>query len=238
MRIAVVHPKATCISARKLAKLWGADIFALHKTHQRDFQGYDLVWNYGGSENISGENIANKPLGVARCIDKVQTFEVLKRNRIPTVEWAIKKEDVPKTWKSIVIRDSRTGRKAEGLYFAEQGEPLRDGELYTEYFPHEYEYRIVVMCGEVVGRYRKDVEGADWLFTPMLKQGFHNVDRMCIAAAEVIGIDYVGFDVLENKYGKCVIIEGNSGAMLQDEAEEFAKVNLEYIVDYVKIKGV
>ena len=234
MKLLVVHPKATCISARKLAQAIGATTYDL-RDGLDTFNGYDLVWNYGSSQPLYGDNIINRPIAVQRCVDKIQTFEILRRNRIPTVDYTIFKHNVPETWKSIVIRDSRTGRKAEGLYFAEQGEKLRDGELYTEYFPHIAEYRIVVMMGRVVGRYRKDQVGADWLFTPMHPQGFEQVDFDCERAANAIGIDYVGFDVLENAEGECVIIEGNSGAMMQDEALEYAKKN---IISFVKeVKG-
>ena len=233
MKLLVVHPKATCISARKLAKAIGADTYDL-RDGRDEFFGFDLVWNYGATQPIHGDNIVNRSISVQRCVDKVQTFEILRRNKIPTVDYTIFKHNVPDTWESIVIRDSRTGRKAEGLYFAERGEKLRDGELYTEYFPHIAEYRVVVMMGRVVGRYRKDKVGEDWLFTPMHHQGFEQVDWDCERAADAIGIDYVGFDVLENAKGDCVIIEGNSGAMMQDEALEYAKNNINRFVKKVR----
>lgn len=233
MKLLVVHPKATCISARKLAKALGADIYDL-RGGNTEFFGYDMVWNYGASEPISGDNIVNRTIAVQRCIDKVQAFEIFRRNKVPTVDYTIFKHNVPDTWESVVIRDSRKGRKAEGLHFAERGEPLRDGELYTEYFPHIAEYRIVVMMGRVVGRYRKDRNGADWLFTPMQRQGFEQVDWDCERAAEALGIHYAGFDVLENAKGECVVIEANSGAMMQDEALEYAKKNIERFVKRIQ----
>jgi glutathione synthase/RimK-type ligase-like ATP-grasp enzyme len=234
-KILIVHPKATCISAKKLAAIMKADTYDLREG-RRDFEGYDLVWNYGSSDPVYAPHLLNRTLGVQRCIDKVQTFEILHRNRVPTVDYTTFKHNVPESWETVVVRDKRNGRKAEGLHYVERGEQMRNGELYTEYFPHEYEYRIVVLCGEVVGRYRKDVVDKDWLFIPMLPQGFERLDRECIHAAKVLGIDYAGFDILENKRGKCVILEANSGAMIQDEALEFIADNVDFIVNYIKTR--
>ena len=70
----------------------------------------------------------------------------------------------------------------------------------------------------------------------MHKQGFEQVDKDCLKAARSLGIDYVGFDVLEDSQGNCVIIEANSGALLQDEALKFVKNNIRGIVEYVQAK--
>ena len=207
MKFLVAHPKATCISAKKLAKAIGADTYNLTTGDKREFNGYDLVWNYGSREVLYAPVLVNRPIAVQRCVDKLQTFEIMRRAHVPTVDYTMFKHNVPENWESIVIRDSRTGRKAEGLYFAEQGEVLRDGALYTEYFPHIAEYRIVCGFGWVLGRYKKVAVEGDWYFELMHEQGFEQVDSDCLAAAKALGIDYVGFDVLENSKGNCVIIE-------------------------------
>lgn len=236
MKILIAHPKATCISAKKLAKAIGAETYNLTTGDKREFEGYDMVWNYGSREAIYAQHLANRPIAVQRCVDKLQTFEIMRRFNIPTVDYTMFKHNVPEHWNSIVIRDKRDGRKAEGLYFAEQGEALRDGAIYTEYFPHIAEYRIVCGFGWVLGRYKKVAVDGDWYFELMHKQGFEQVDKDCLKAARSLGIDYVGFDVLEDSQGSCVIIEANSGALLQDEALKFVKDNIRGIVEYVQAK--
>ena len=106
MKLLVVHPKAPCVSARKLAKAIGAETYDL-RDGRTEFNGYDMVWNYGSTSPIYGENMVNRPIAVQRCVDKIQTFEILRRNRIPTVDYTIFKHNVPDSWDSIVIRDSR-----------------------------------------------------------------------------------------------------------------------------------
>lgn len=236
MKILIVHPQATCISARKLAAAMGGTTYNLTTGKQREFPGYDLVWNYGSREVVRADHLVNRPIAVQRCVDKIQTFEILRRYGLPTVDFTIFKHNVPDFWKSVVIRSQRDGRKAEGLEYAEQGDPIPDGQLFTEYFPHVHEYRVVCGFGRVIGRYRKDRVENDWYFTHMSPQGFGQVDKDCLKAARVLGIDYVGFDVLEDTKGDCVILEANSGAMIQDEALEFVKQHSEAIVNYIQAR--
>lgn len=233
MKILIAHPKATCLSARKVAKALGAETYDLTKGKRTEFPEYDLVWNYGSSKVIHGAHIINRPIAVQRCVDKVQTFEILRRYGLPVPDFTVFKHNVPDIWESIVIRDKRDGRKAEGLHYAERGDPLPDGELYSEYIPHIAEYRIVVGFGRILGRYRKDRVDDDWFFTLMDKEGFGQVDKDCRKAADALGIDYVGFDVLERFDGSCVILEANSGAIIRDEALEFLDGNSEIIYDYI-----
>lgn len=233
MKILIAHPKATCLSARKVAKALGADTYDVTKGARTEFPEYDLVWNYGSSKEIRGNHVINRYIAVQRCVDKVQTFEILRRYEIPTPDFTIFKHNVPDIWESIVIRDKRDGRKAEGLHYAERGDVLPDGELYSEYIPHIAEYRIVVGFGRILGRYRKDKVNDDWFFTLMDKQGFAQVDKHCIKAADALGIDYVGFDVLERLDGSCVILEANSGAIIRDEVLSFLDGNAQNIYDYI-----
>lgn len=218
MKIVVLHPKLAYESASKLAKALNADLCNPFQEDRRDFRGFDVVFNYGCDLNIHARYVLNPRLSVARCKDKIATFMVLKEAGVPCPAYATRKQDVPKDWECIVVRESVDGARAEGLDYKYQGDELPDAALYTEYFPHKYEYRIVVFKGQVVGRYRKVEVDGEWELQLMRKQGFEEVDADCIKAAQALGIDYVGFDVLENKQGKCIILEANSAPILTEEA--------------------
>lgn len=234
MKILIAHPKATCLSARKVAKALGADLYNVTDGPRKEFPEYDLVWNYGSTKEIRGNHVINRYIAVQRCVDKVQTFEILRRYGLPIPDFTIFKHNVPDIWDSVVVREKRDGRKAEGITYVERGDKLPDGELYSEYIPHIAEYRIVVGFGRILGRYRKDRVDDDWYFTLMDKQGFYQVDKDCMKAANVLGIDYVGFDVLEKADGSCVILEANSGAIIRDEALRFLNGNAKNVFEYIK----
>lgn len=218
MNIIVLYPKIAFESARELAHAIDAESRNPFEWDQRDFRIYDVVLNYGCHRDLRCKEIINTGKAVGICKNKIETFKRLKEAGVPCPEYATRKQDVPKHWGQIVIRDSVDGARAEGLDYRFQGEPLPDAPLYVQYFPHKYEYRIMVFKGKVVGRYHKVAKKDGWHFILMNKQGFEKVDKDCIKAAESLGIDYVGFDVLENKKGECIILEANSAPILTDEA--------------------
>jgi hypothetical protein len=189
------------------------------------------VFNYGLTE-YNG-NI-NEGASVYRCVNKLSTFATLQNYPDIPIPRFTTHQTVALEWEVVVCRDSLDGRGNEGMSYAypnmlpEKAKQLPKSKLYTEYFSHHYEYRIVVFKGKVVGRYRKDQDAnGDWNFTLMTKKGFKDVDRTCVRAAQALQIDYVGFDVLENRNGSYVVLEANSGPVLTEEVKKA-------IVKYIK----
>ena len=222
MSICVISPKKCCISARKLALAIGAEFFNMNVSQRRDFREFDLVFNYGSSTQIKYNAIINQPLAVFRCIDKIESFQCFNayQQKIPTVDYVTDKNKIPKDWEIIVCRSSAQGSGAKELEYCYDYNNIPDAVLYTEYFSHEYEMRIVVFQGEVVGRYiKQEVEGV-WNFVELQKRGMKSVDDACINAAKALSIDYVGFDVLANDCEDFVILEANSGPVLTDEVRK------------------
>lgn len=224
MRIAVVHPGILTKSAKWLAELLGADRFNTKETYRREFEEYDVVFNYGNSCQLYTKKgaIINKPHAVAGCISKIETFRILHKAGVPHPSYAMNRKDIPKDWYQVVVRKTANGAKNEGMEIVDNDDKIPPAELYTEYFYHKWEYRIVVFKGKVVCRYRKDEcpEGG-WDFTKMLKKGFEAVDKACIDGAAALGIDYVGFDVVEDEDGKFIILEANSGPVLTEEVGKY-----------------
>lgn len=218
MKVCVVHPKISSKSAGRLAERIGADCVNPFQEN-RNYGGYDLVFNYGCSKlpiKYAGA-IINSPKAIYRCIDKRVTHMLLKNAGIPTVDFCLNRMNIPKHWKIIICRATAFGAKNEGMTYVYQGDEVPKAELYTEYFNHRAEYRIVVFQGKVIARYRKVKKKGEWELVLYLKKGFEEVDTHCINAAKVLGIDYVGFDVLEARNGKCVLLEANSAPILTDE---------------------
>jgi hypothetical protein len=195
-----------------------AQVFDMKKTDKRDFREFDWVFNYGSSVFTKQQRRLNSDKAVKTCIDKPSTFNELEWANCYTVDHVLNKP-IPAHWEWVVIRDKKDGRKAEGLNYHENNENVPDGQLYSEYFEHKYEYRIVVFRGEVVGRYFKCEDKGDWYFNIQPKKGFEIMDDHCIRAAKALGIDYVGFDVVAVNKKDFRILEANSCPRITDEAE-------------------
>ena len=219
MKILVISPKAAEDSAKRLAVELGAKYENPYQTGRLVFKDYALVINYGFSTNIvtnANANVFNEPSAVRKCINKLKTLESLT-GQVPIPSYAQRIRDA---WGTVVCHTKPDGRKNEGIEYwhRDDGTPIPNAYLYTEYYPHRGEYRVVVLCGKVVGRYRKVERDGTWDLELRDKRGFEHMDDICIRAARVLGIDYVGFDVLAQTKNDCVIIEANSGPILTEEA--------------------
>jgi hypothetical protein len=203
---------------------WQARVYDIRKREYPDYPSF--LFAYGCSNKTPyRKDIVNSPHAVKRCVDKIKTFETLHAAGVRVCMWATDKELASKLFERIVVRSKVDGRKAEDLDYFFQGDKLPDAPLYTEYFEHKYEYRIIVFMGKVVGRYYKaetpDDKGVlEWSFNVQPKRGFEKMDEACLKAAKALGIDYVGFDVVAMNKNDFVILEANSGPILTGEAEE------------------
>lgn len=200
-----------------------ADVFDVNENGKSVFMEYDSVFSFGTSKETRHNHRFNTSSAVKMCVSKPRTFESLKRAGCFTVPYVLRKDQVPKEWECIVVREDAGGRKAEGMHLIDRGQALPDGQLYTEYFFHKTEYRIMVFNGAIVARYEKvegQHEGEVWhFFEDRPKKGFKVMDEHCLKAAKALGIDYVGFDVVANSREDFRILEANSAARLEDEAE-------------------
>lgn len=228
MKIAVIN-SVSGISAKALVlalntRSFGvcqAEAFKPHKIGRYDYTDFDWVISLGygsGTKHKAGRRL-NIAEAVCNCVYKPATFDIMKAAGVPTVEYCLANNLVPKTWETIVVRNDTGGRKAEGLLYVSKGERIPEGQLFSEYFEHKFEYRIMVWKGEVVGRYFKHEEEGDWYFNLQPAKGFEAMDAACELAAKALKIDYVGFDVVAQNKKDFRVLEANSGALLTDEME-------------------
>jgi len=224
MKIAVLHPNLCKKSATELAKELGGVAINPFELETRDYTGYDLVFNYGCNRQITTKKIINKTSSVARCIDKLATFYRLVKMGVPVVSFTEFVTEVPTHWKIIVCRKSVDGAGGKGITYVEQGQPLPALSLYTEYYDHKFEFRIVVFKGKVAGRYlKRENKKGEWVLDHMQPKGFEEMDGHCELAAKLLDIDFVGFDVLAKSQKDYRILEANSGPILSPEIIDIIK---------------
>ena len=236
MKIAIVH-SVSGESARFLKEYLeeAGHRVDIHRPHHSDkirYYEYDKVINIGCSAPIKAKKgaIINRPSAVRLCIDKRLTFAMLDKHLVNTLEWTTDFKKIPATWDQVAVRKDACGRKAEDLEWyllpLEKHLVPRDAALYTRCFYGRFEYRIVVVCGKIIGRYYKSLQpNGDWAMKLQKPNGFETMDSHVLKAAEALGIDYAGFDVIANNKRDFAILEANSGAtILHEAAAEF--VNL------------
>ena len=238
MKNVVILSSVCGISALTLAKglntrTWGTVRAVVEKPYDKipAITPNDIIFRYGCVAAIGGnaKAIINKRSSVQNCISKIKTFAILKKAGVPIVDYCTDWSKVPKNWDIITVRKSQAGRKAADLDYIEHHELIkfRDAELFTEYFQHKYEYRIVIFMGRIVGRYYKSDDKGEWTFKLQPPRGFEEMDAACLKAAKALDIDYVGFDVVANTKRDFKILEANSGPVITPESEE-AIVNYFY----------
>lgn len=223
MNIIVVHPKVTSKSAKRLANELGVlcyNMANLTAIQLQDIKNADLVFNYGSSSTLlhNAKAIINKPSSISKCVDKRQTFDTLLQAGISTCRYVTKSTDIPVWWNTIVYREDSCGNRAKGLDYFNQGDKMPDEGLFTEYFKSEFEMRIMVYRGKIIGRYIKEEHNGVWDFVEASSAGLQTMDTQCKVAAQLLDIDFVGFDVLAKDCEDFRILEANSGCTMTDEA--------------------
>lgn len=230
MKICVIHPSVTKESAEKLAKAVKGVTWNPYK-QAHPYQKFDLYFNYGYGGELyvrDYKTFINPVNSIKKCVDKIKTYRVLQNAGVPTCEYVTKKEDIPKTWKWVVNRATTTGRNCEGVLITQRSEALDNQPLYTKFFHHTEEHRIVVFKDQVIGRYMKtNLKDGEYELTAMLPDGYERLDRSAVAAARAVGLHYAGVDLLCTRGGaRHIVLEVNSGPLLTEEAESFFSQNL------------
>lgn len=219
MNIIVLYPSAASASAKLLANFLGVDSLNPFKQDKRDFRGYDVVINYGCNRNIKAPYIINKPSAIARCIDKFTTFSILEKFNLPIPKYAVEKVKACE-WDCVVVRKEANGQGNAGLDYAyPEGrlDKLPDAELYTEYFEHKKEFRVVMFNAITIACYEKVREGDEWVFYERSYGYLEPIKEACAAASLALDIQYVGFDVLVNSQNEFVILEANSAPIITED---------------------
>lgn len=226
MTFIVVHPQVCTESAQRLAKALGGLSWNPRKDNFPlwPFPKDATFFNYGFGGDFTGlkVNTVNPPAAICVSTDKIKSYAAFKKAGVPTCNYVTKEKDVPKDWHLVVSRETTTGRNCEGVMICPPDDLVHGCPLYTEYFEHDEEHRIVVFQGKVLARYMKDnLQDGQYELTYMLPRGYEELDKTAIAAAKAVGLDYAGVDLLYNSDNQShICLEINSGPLLTDEVEE------------------
>lgn len=250
-------------SASALALAQGLGIKVLKREGSKWRGGaLDKVINWGCSE-LPGIllqcNIINHPSAVALSANKLSSFRKFAEWNTPPeangIGWAISlpewTEDkaVAQGWldanKAVVARQKLTGHSGEGIVIVNPGEQLVDAPLYVQYVKKTHEYRVHVLCGEVVDVQRKarrqDVpdEEVNWqvrnhangfIYARENVEVADSVKEQALLAVEALGLDFGAVDIIWNeRHQKPYVLEVNTapgltGATLEGYVQRFKEL--------------
>lgn len=193
-----------------------------------------VILNWGHSNppvNVAQHEMINPWQQVAKCVNKLKFFELMKETRVP--EWTT---DVAKAaeWFEdghiVVGRQKLTGHSGEGIVIMDPEtcdicESAPDCKLYTKYVKKKDEYRIHVADGVVFFEQRKarkkgvPDEDVDWkvrntdggfIYAWKNIQVPDDVREQALSAYHESGLDFCAVDVLWNEHeSKAYVLEVN-----------------------------
>lgn len=156
---AKLHPyKAGSASARALAQ--GLGIRRLKREGSQFVpRDNDLIINWGDADyTIIGGNVLNTPHAITVASNKLRAFQEMCAAGVNIPEFTTELGQASQ-WihdgKKVVCRTLLRGSSGRGIVIAENVDQLVEAPLYVKYVPKQHEYRVHVVCGEVIDFQRK-----------------------------------------------------------------------------------
>ena len=179
----------------------------------------------------AGVDVVNAPAAIERCVDKSATTLRLVLAGIPTpATWVTEQ---PRQAAEILGRETANGgaivakplfgAQGKGLRLLRAGDPLPTAEetggvwylqLYVGGETAWRDFRVMVIGGEPVAAMAR--HGLGWITN--IRQGGRpeavpaagELARLAVAAAEAVGCDHAGVDLIEDRDGRLLVLEVNS----------------------------
>ena len=180
----------------------------------------------------AGVTVWNAPSAIERCVDKAATSLLIARAGLPTPDtFVVSKREAAA---GIVAREARPGRplvlkplfgsQGEGLMLIERPEDLPSEEAVARvYYLQRYvprrdglwrDYRVFVCQGRAIAGMIR--EGDGWITNvhrggrPFAWAMPTRAAELAESAAQAVGVDYSGVDLVEDGEGGFLILEVNS----------------------------
>ena len=216
--------------ARELAKLPG---FKRLRTGKY-LKPKDIVVNWGTTNLPFGVNVLNWPVAVSRAGNKLTAFEHMQNGPIcvpwchPTDQGCLESWQDQKA--TIVARQKLTGHSGDGILIIGPGEPIAPALLDTQYNFKVHEYRVHVVCGNVIDTQMKirvpNKVPLSWKVRSH-ENGFifarNNIavsaerDKLACDACSALGLDFGAVDIIEDKNGCLYVLEVNTAPGLEGQ---------------------
>lgn len=236
-------------SAKALAGALGAKLIKHDGAPLNAMRHVVINWGCSHMEReFYPKAILNVPYSVAMAVNKLLTFEILKKAQVSIPDFTTSRGDAINWIRSgvtVMARTQLNGHSGQGIEILEPGidvdEEFVEAPMYTKYIKKNAEYRVHVFGDEaffVQKKARKlDVpdDKVNWKVRN-LNGGFiyahQNVEaspaiiKAAIDAIAALGLDFGAVDIIEKKNGECFVLEVNTacgleGTTLEKYVEQF-----------------
>jgi glutathione synthase/RimK-type ligase-like ATP-grasp enzyme len=231
-------------SAAFLSKLMGIKRNKLKVWEPRLFKKDKILINWGNSKIFNYQNrvVWNKPEAVAKAVNKLTTFQVLKAANVSIPEFYIKAADLPQRGEKsrYVARSLLTGHSGQGITIVKGNEPIPDNTLLiTQYIKKKIELRVHVAFGKVIltvqKRRRNGIELTNdnqyvrsfdngWIFSQNISPEVEPIHLdMAVRAVQALGLDFGAVDMVLSAEGNLpYILEVNTAPAIVAESTQAA----------------
>ena len=206
---------------------------------EKIFRPNDIIINWGKSVLSPRGNprIINIPEAVAKSVNKIITFNILKTVGIDTVEHTTSRE-VAMQWidegATVYARTVTTGHSGQGIVILNyENAAWVDCSLYTKAILKAHEYRVHVFNGQVIDlqkKKRRDGSEASgliknlsngWVFCREDVKAPLDIFTTAVAAVKALGLHFGAVDILYKATdNKVAVLEINSAPGLQGHTLE------------------
>lgn|SRR5574343_99739 len=230
-------------SARLLAETMQIKRLKRNPRRARTFSETDYIINWGATRplrNLDPAIVFNKPANVKLAVDKLQTYDLLKTNSIPTLDYTTD-ITVARNWlrneRRIVFgRNTENGNGGNGItvYDPNLTQELNLHKFYTKHWPHTYEVRIHIILPTTI-HYQRKIKtftgfnhlnirtnpqtrirnyNNGWRFTSNQERlreiPLEKAENACLRALAALNLNFGAFDVLIKANGDPCILECNT----------------------------
>jgi len=220
-------------SGRALADKLG--VKRIRPNNTTTFIPRDNKWviNWGCSsvpDALVTANFINKPQAVDLAGNKLEAFKRMGIAGVSIPKFTASKEEAAEYFddriKEVVCRTKLRGHSGDGIVLASSAEELVDAPLYVQYVPKKTEYRIHIVCNNIIDVSQKarrlDVPDAEvnWKIRNLdggfiyKREGVVAPDcvlRAALSAFTSLGLDFGAVDVIWNeRNNKAFVLEINT----------------------------
>jgi RimK-like ATP-grasp domain len=210
----------------------GAQIRLVHDPAEIPREGPPpLILNWGSTQALPDDLVAlNQPESIRVASDQVASLMRLGELAPRTV---LNPQDIPLLGGERIVAKQRHGARGSGKAVLPAGASDRDHahyDLYQQFISDRSEYRVSVLSGRVVSAYvknRPEGSGPDDLSPDWRYERASVLPRSVVTAAreaaQRVGLDYAGVDVVEDRSsGRVYCLEANAApGMSEDTVRSF-----------------
>lgn len=186
-----------------------------------------------GSIETFHVSVLNRPSALALASNKLEAFRILD-TEVPIPEFTTD-QDVVREWLAdgvnVFARTKLQGHSGQGIVHSFTMENIPRAPLYVKYMKKKHEYRVHVFRGRVIDvqqkKKRRDITNDDvdyqvrnhhngWVYCRGGVEVSDAIQRDCIRAVDLLGLDFGAVDVIYNEHhNQHYILEVNTAPGLE-----------------------